>query len=108
MGRDLLTSWKAGLAEVKGEIENVDRNFANGIRTEYEGTTESRGSVMAVRTAMEAGKVEGTSDAIIIKGEMCKLGQGMTELTETLREIDQVKETQKLKEVKDELHKIKK
>ena len=46
---------------------------------------------------MTTGKVEVMSDATIIKGETCKLGQGMMEI---------IKETQELEEV-DELYEIK-
>ena len=64
---------KAELVKVKCEMQTMDWKMAPA----RGGVTESRGSATAVRTAMETGKVEGMSDAVIIKGEMCKLGQGI-------------------------------
>ena len=55
-----------------------------------------------VWTAMETGKVEVTSDATIIKGETCKLGQVETKS----QELKEVTEMQKSKHG-DELHETK-
>ena len=77
---------------LRGDMQNVVRNFANGTTTLREEITESRGSVDVVRTAMTTGEVEATSEVTIIGGETGKLGQGMTEIK---------KETQELKEVTD-------
>ena len=68
------------------------RNFANATRTVRGGTTESRGSVDVVRTAMTTGEVEATSDVTKIKNET--------------QELKEVTETQKSKEG-DELHETK-
>ena len=67
---------QVSLEEVKGEMRAMNRKMAPA----RGGTTESGWSVMAVRTAMEMGKVEGTSDAVIIGGETGKLEQGVTEI----------------------------
>ena len=62
MGIHLQTQMKAGqeemkveLVKVRGEMQTMGQNFANGIRTEHGGMTESRESVEVVRTAMTTG-----------------------------------------------------
>ena len=87
---------------MNGNMQNMVRNFSSGIRTEHGEMTESRGSVEAVWTAMETGKVELMSDATIIKGETCKLGQVETKS----QELKEVTEMQKSKEG-DKLHETK-
>ena len=86
---------KAELAEVKGEMKNMDRNFTNEIGTVRGEMTKLRGSVEAVRTAMMTGKVEMTSETTIVKREICELGQVETKN----QELGTVKE--ELKEVTD-------
>ena len=65
---------------MKVEMQSMNRKMVNETSTARGEMTESRGSVEAVWTAMTTGKVEVTSDATIIKGKTCKLGQGMTEI----------------------------
>ena len=48
---------------------------------------------------MTTGKVEVTSDVTIIKGETCKLGQGMTEIIIETQELEEVNELYEIKEV---------
>ena len=58
---------KVELAKVKGEMQTMNRKMADGISTPREETTESRGSVDVVRTAMTTDEVEVTSDVAGIK-----------------------------------------
>ena len=90
---------KAELVKVKGEMQTMNRKMADETSTPRGEMTESRGSVGAVWTAMETGKVEVTSDATIVKGETGKLGQGMTEI---IKETQQSKEGDGLHETKEE------
>ena len=71
---------KAELAKVKGEMQTMNWKMAVRISTPNGETTESRGSVDVVQTAMTTGEVDTTSDDAIIKGETHKLEQGMTEI----------------------------
>ena len=61
-----MQAWREGMRALRSDMKNMGRSFANGTSTLRRGTTESGGSAMAVRTAMETGKVEGMSDAVII------------------------------------------
>ena len=82
---------KVELAKVKGEMQTMNWKMADGISTLHWETTESRGSVDVVRTAMTTGEVEAMSDVTKIK---------------KMQELKEVTETHKSKG-EDELHKIK-
>ena len=87
-----------GENRIRGEMQNMNWKMADGIRTAHGEMTESRGSVEAVWTAMETGKVEVTSDAPIVTSETCKLGQVETKS----QEFGIVNEVDKLYEIKEE------
>ena len=72
---------QVGEEAMRAELEEVKRKMVP-VREEV---TESRGSMKVVWTAMETGKVEVTSDATVIKGETCKLGQGMMEIIKEMK-----------------------
>ena len=82
---------------MKVEMQSMNRKMANEISTARGEMTESRGSVEAVWTAMETGKVEVTSDATIVTSETCKLGQVETKSQE-LGIVNEVDELHKNKE----------
>ena len=67
---------QAGMKEVEG-IMAAPRG----------GTTAPRGSAKCVRPAIETGKVEGTSDVVIIRGKTGKFEEGMTEMVKETREL---------------------
>ena len=84
---------------MRGDTENVVRNFTNATRTVREEVTEPKRSVeVCFRSAMETGKV-GTRNATIIDGETktCRVRHEGT--TEKLKEVTG---TQKIKETKEE------
>ena len=89
---------KGDLRTQRGEMQSMGLNLQAGTRgimaAPRGGATEPTRSVQCVRPAMEAGKVEGTSD-VIIDGETCKLRHEGT--TEKLKEAT---ETEKLTETK--------
>ena len=92
-------------------MQNMDRNFANEIRTVREEMNELKGSVEGVRTAMKMGKVEVTNKTTAVKREIYKLGQvemKNQELGAVKNDLNEVTETQRDMElVKDELHQVK-
>ena len=78
---------KGDLRTQRGEMQSMGLNLQAGTRgimaAPRGGATEPTRSVQCVRPAMEAGKVEGTSD-VIIDGETCRTRHD--EVTEELNE----------------------
>ena len=62
-----MQAWREDMRAQRGDTENVVWNFTNATRTVREEVIEPTGSAKSVRSAMETGEVEGTSNAAIIK-----------------------------------------